>query len=81
MNEPDIAERYRIFLLQYKQFKIAGGGRPALLLAVGAPLTIIPLAAMAISSLNAWSLLAVILVNGALFAGLAGVWIWRDTQA
>ena len=81
MNESETGIRDRLFFLQYKQFTIVGGGRPALILAVGAPLTIIPVVAMVLNVLSQWFLLGVIVVDLMLFSVLAGIWLWRDTQA
>ena len=81
MNESETEGSYRLFSLKYKQFTIVGGGKPALILAVGAPLAIIAIVAMVFNVLNQWLLLAVILVDIALFSVLAGIWIWRDTRA
>ena len=79
MNELETGGRDRLFLLQYKDFRIVGGGKPAVILAVGAPLTIIPVVAMALNVLSQWSLLAITIVSLVLFSILAGVWIWKET--
>ena len=80
MNEPETGGRDRLFFLQYKHFTIVGGGRPAVILAVGAPLAIIPVVAMVLNVLSQWFLLTIILVDLALFSVLAGIWIWKETR-
>ena len=80
MNQWNTGGRDRLFYLEYKQFKLIGGGRPALILAVGAPLIIIAVFAIAISSQNAWITLTIVLSCLVIYAFLAGIWVWKETQ-
>lgn len=72
--------RDRLFYLQYKQFTIIGGGRPAFILAVGAPLTIVPAFAILLGSQNQWFTLTIVLVSLVLYSVLAGYWIREEVK-
>ena len=80
LNQWDTGGRDRLFYLEYGRFKLIGGGRPAFILAVGAPLTIIAVAAILLGSQNKWTTLAIVLICVFLYAGLAGLWVWKETQ-
>ena len=81
MNESETGGRDRLFFLRYKDLTIVGGGRPAVILAVGAPLTIVPAIAMVLNVLGQWFLFGIIIVDLALFSTLAGIWIRMEKQS
>ena len=80
MNKSETGGRDRLFFLKYKDLTIVGGGRPAVILAVGAPLTIIPAVAMFLSVLSQWFLFAIVVVDLVLFSTLAGMWMRMEKQ-
>ena len=81
MNESETAGRDRLFFLKYRNLTIIGGGRPAVILAVGAPLTIVPAVAMLLNVLNEWFLFAIVIVALVLFSTLAGIWMWIERRS
>lgn len=80
MNQWNTGGRDRLFYLEYKQFKLIGGGRPAFILAVGAPLIIISAFAIVFGSQNTWTTLTIVLSCLLIYAVLAGIWVWKETQ-
>ena len=80
INQWNTGGRDRLFYLEYKQFKLIGGGRPAFILAVGAPLTIIAIFAILIGSQDAWTTITIVLTCLLIYAIIAGVWVWKETQ-
>ena len=80
LTSADTGGRDRLFYLEYKQFKLIGGGRPAFILAVGAPLTIVACAALLLGSETPWVTIAIVIASLVIYAALAGIWVWKETQ-
>ena len=69
-----------VFYFECKWFTIIVGGRPAFILAVGAPLTIIGAFTLLIGGQDLWLKLAIVIPCLILYAGLAGFWLSRESQ-
>ena len=75
-----MTDRNTLFRLEYRDFSITAGGRPAFILAVGTPLTLIPLFVLMLNPTLTWKLWGLLAFAMALFAVLAGVWVWYEMR-
>ena len=80
LNQRDTGVRDRLFYLECKYFTLIGGGRPALILSVGAPLAIIAFLTLLLWQQNMWATLTVVLSCVFLHGGLAAFWIWKEAE-
>ena len=76
-RKPRNASDY-LFHLRCKQFSLRGGGKPAIILALGAPHIIITVGALMLQALPVGFLAAVVGLALVLYTGLAAYWLWKD---
>ena len=69
-----------VFNVEYKDFRLNIGGRPAFIATVGAPLVFIAVLTSGGGSQNVWPRLSIIMAAMLLYASLAAYWIWTESK-